>query len=61
MDIMPMKEILIPLFPVSEITINKNMDAQTRAKGATVSTGISSDTWKQIFELVFFKIWLLRM
>lgn len=56
-----MKEILIPLFPVSEITINKNMDAQTRAKGATVSTGISSDTWKQIFELVFFKIWLLRM
>jgi len=37
------------------------MDAQTRAKGATISTGISTDTWTQIFELAFFKIWLLRM
>lgn len=49
-----MNEILIPSFPVSEITINKNMDAQTRVKKATANTGISTDTWTQTFELAPF-------
>jgi len=49
-----MKETLIPKFPVSEITINKSMNTQTRVKGATVNTGLSTDIGTQIFELVSF-------